>query len=106
MSSGAGAAPIEDGSETLTVPASFFYISNAAVCCTQVCMAHAPKTGGMMELGELRQKLIKSRGKSALNQVIIIASECVSDPDPNQFDRPGPELITLILIRPLLCIAN
>ncbi len=42
--------------------------------CVKVCMAHAPKTGGMMELGELRQKLVKSRGKSAVNQV------CVSPP--------------------------
>ena len=40
----------------------------------QVCMAHAPKTGGMMELGELRNKLIKSRGRSALNQVMPDAS--------------------------------
>ena len=32
-------------------------------------MAHADKTGGMMELGEVRQKLIKSRGRSTSNEV-------------------------------------
>jgi hypothetical protein len=39
-------------------------------------MAHAPKTGGMMELGELRQKLIRSRGKSAQNQVTKFYENC------------------------------
>ena len=32
-------------------------------------MAHADRTGGMMELGEVRRKLIKSRGRAAVNQV-------------------------------------
>ena len=32
-------------------------------------MAHADKTGGLMELGEVKHKLIKSRGRSAIHQV-------------------------------------
>ena len=32
-------------------------------------MAHAGKSGGMMELGDVKQKLIKSRGRSAIHQV-------------------------------------
>ena len=37
--------------------------------CLKVCMAHADKTGGLMELGEVKHKLIKSRGRSAVHQV-------------------------------------
>ena len=33
-------------------------------------MAHSEKTGGLMELGDIKQKLIKSRGRSAKNQVV------------------------------------
>ena len=37
----------------------------------EVCMATSHKTGGLMELGELRERLIRSRGgsKSLNNQV-------------------------------------
>jgi ESCRT-II complex subunit VPS22 len=33
-------------------------------------MAHAGKTGGMMELGDVKHKLIKSRGRNAIHQEI------------------------------------
>ena len=39
----------------------------------EVCMANSHKTGGLMELGELRDRLIRSRGgsKSTNKQVTI-----------------------------------
>jgi len=46
----------------------FYY--ELAVQIVEVCMAHADRTGGMMELGEVRRKLIKSRGRAAVNQDI------------------------------------
>jgi len=36
----------------------------------EVCMAASHRTGGLMELGELRRKLITSRGKSSTHQEI------------------------------------
>ena len=38
----------------------------------EVCMANQHKTGGLMELGEIRNKLIRSRGKSQHHQNISI----------------------------------
>ena len=47
----------------------FYY--ELAVQIVEVCMATSHKTGGLMELGELRRRLIKSRGgtKSQSKQV-------------------------------------
>ena len=38
----------------------------------EVCMASQHKTGGLLELGQLRQKLISSRGRSQHHQDITI----------------------------------
>ena len=38
----------------------------------EVCMANQHKTGGLMELGEIRHKLIRSRGKSQHHQDITL----------------------------------
>ena len=38
----------------------------------EVCMANQHKTGGLMELGEIRNKLVRSRGKSQHHQDISI----------------------------------
>ncbi|XP_023330847.1 vacuolar-sorting protein SNF8-like [Eurytemora carolleeae] len=46
----------------------FYY--ELAVQIVEVCMAHADKTGGLMELGDVKHKLIKSRGRSAIHQEI------------------------------------
>jgi len=54
----------------------FYY--ELAVQIVEVCMAHADKTGGMMELGEVRQKLIKSRGRSTSNEEISTEDILVS----------------------------
>jgi len=54
----------------------FYY--ELAVQIVEVCMAHADKTGGMMELGDVRQKLITSRGRNAANQEITTEDILVS----------------------------
>ena len=38
----------------------------------EVCMANQHKTGGLMELGEIRHKLIRSRGRSKSHQEITL----------------------------------
>ena len=38
----------------------------------EVCMANQHRTGGLMELGEIRNKLIRARGKSQHHQNISI----------------------------------
>ena len=38
----------------------------------EVCMASQHKTGGLLELGQLRQRLISSRGRSQHHQDITI----------------------------------
>jgi len=48
----------------------FYY--ELGVQIVEVCMANQHKTGGLMELGELRHKLIKSRGRSEHNQDITL----------------------------------
>lgn len=48
----------------------FYY--ELGVQIVEVCMANQHKTGGLMELGEIRQKLIKSRGKSQHHQDISL----------------------------------
>jgi len=54
----------------------FYY--ELAVQIVEVCMAHAEKTGGMMELGDIKQKLIKSRGRSAVHQEITTEDLLIS----------------------------
>eukprot|EP00088_Acartia_fossae_P004367 TRINITY_DN11868_c0_g1_i1.p1 TRINITY_DN11868_c0_g1~~TRINITY_DN11868_c0_g1_i1.p1 ORF type:complete len:253 (-),score=36.83 TRINITY_DN11868_c0_g1_i1:300-1058(-) len=54
----------------------FYY--ELAVQIVEVCMAHADKTGGMMELEELKAKLIRSRGRSAVHQEISTEDILVS----------------------------
>ena len=46
----------------------FYY--ELGVQIVEVCMAAAPKTGGLMELGELRQRLVRARGRGAHHQQI------------------------------------
>jgi len=46
----------------------FYY--ELGVQIVEVCMANQHKTGGLMELGEIRHKLIRSRGKSQHHQDI------------------------------------
>jgi len=48
----------------------FYY--ELGVQIVEVCMANQHKTGGLMELGEIRNKLISSRGKSQHHQNISI----------------------------------
>ena len=38
----------------------------------EVCMANQHKTGGLMELGEIRQKLVRARGRSQHHQEISV----------------------------------
>ncbi len=44
-------------------------------------MAHAEKTGGLMELGDIKHKLIKSRGRSAVHQVSMICKFLIERQD-------------------------
>lgn len=46
----------------------FYY--ELGVQIVEVCMASSHKTGGLMELGELRRRLIRGRGKSKVHQEI------------------------------------
>ena len=46
----------------------FYY--EIAVQVIEVCMATAPRNGGIITLGELRQRLIKARGKAQHHQEI------------------------------------
>jgi len=48
----------------------FYY--ELGVQIVEVCMANQHKTGGLMELGEIRHKLIRSRGKSQHHQDITL----------------------------------
>jgi len=48
----------------------FYY--ELGVQIVEVCMASQHKTGGLMELGEIRHKLIKSRGRSEHHQDITL----------------------------------
>jgi len=54
----------------------FYY--ELAVQIVEVCMAHADKTGGLMELGDLKHKLIRSRGRSKIHQEISTEDILVS----------------------------
>jgi len=54
----------------------FYY--ELAVQIVEVCMAHAEKTGGLMELGDIKHKLIKSRGRSAVHQEITTEDLLIS----------------------------
>ena len=51
---------------------SFIQIACVGVQIVEVCMANQHKTGGLMELGEIRHKLIRSRGKSQHHQDITL----------------------------------
>lgn len=48
----------------------FYY--ELGVQIVEVCMAASHKTGGLMELGELRNRLVKARGRSSSHQDITI----------------------------------
>ena len=71
MCASIGVDPLASGkgfwSEMLGV-GDFYY--ELSVQIIEVCMAASHRTGGLMELGELRQRLIKSRGKSQSHQEI------------------------------------
>jgi len=54
----------------------FYY--ELAVQIVEVCMAHSEKTGGLMELGDIKHKLIKSRGRSAVHQEITTEDLLIS----------------------------
>ena len=72
MCASIGVDPLASGkgfwSEMLGV-GDFYY--ELGVQIVEVAMASSHRTGGLMELGELRQKLIMARGKSAHHQVKI-----------------------------------
>lgn len=71
MCASIGVDPLASGkgfwSQTLGV-GDFYY--ELAVQIVEVCLAHSHRTGGLMELNELRLKLIKSRGRSSHHQEI------------------------------------
>merc|ERR1712227_1137679 len=48
----------------------FYY--ELGVQIVEVCMANQHKTGGLMELGEIRQKLVRARGRSQHHQEISV----------------------------------
>ena len=52
-------------------------------------MAHAEKTGGLMELGDIKHKLIKSRGRSAVHQVNMIWKLAIERQDISIMTRDG-----------------
>lgn len=70
MCASIGVDPLASGkgfwSEMLGV-GDFYY--ELGVQIVEVCMAVSHKTGGLMELNELRQRLVKGRGKSKHHQV-------------------------------------
>merc|ERR1719348_216208 len=71
MCSSIGVDPLASGkgfwSNMLDI-GDFYY--ELGVQIVEVCMANQHKTGGLMELGEIRHKLIRSRGKSQHHQDI------------------------------------
>jgi len=71
MCASIGVDPLASGkgfwSEKLGI-GDFYY--ELAVQVVEVCMASAHRTGGLMELGDIRRRLIKGRGKSAHHQDI------------------------------------
>lgn len=71
MCASIGVDPLASGkgfwSEMLGV-GDFYY--ELGVQIVEVCLATSHKTGGLMELGELRQRLVKGRGKSKHHQDI------------------------------------
>merc|ERR1712012_288933 len=73
MCSSIGVDPLASGkgfwSNMLDI-GDFYY--ELGVQIVEVCMASAHKTGGLMELGELRQKLVRARGKSQHHQDITL----------------------------------
>ncbi len=73
MCASIGVDPLASGkgfwSEMLGVGDFYYELGVQAI---EVCMATSHKTGGLMELGELRRRLIRSRGKSAHHQDISL----------------------------------
>jgi len=71
MCSSIGVDPLASGkgfwSNMLDI-GDFYY--ELGVQIVEVCMASAHKTGGLMELGELRQKLVRARGRGSHHQEI------------------------------------
>lgn len=70
-----GVDPLASGkgfwSEMLGV-GDFYY--ELGVQIVEVCMAASHRTGGLMELGDLRKKLVQARGKSRHHQVSHLGS--------------------------------
>ena len=62
----------ELGNTLYYYPSLRMYSVKLGVQIVEVCMANQHKTGGLMELGEIRNKLIRSRGKSQHHQNISI----------------------------------
>merc|ERR1712083_1204125 len=73
MCSSIGVDPLASGkgfwSNMLDI-GDFYY--ELGVQIVEVCMASQHKTGGLLELGQLRQKLISSRGRSQHHQDITL----------------------------------
>merc|ERR1711909_229011 len=73
MCSSIGVDPLASGkgfwSNMLDI-GDFYY--ELGVQIVEVCMASQHKTGGLMELGEIRHKLIRSRGRSEHHQDITL----------------------------------
>jgi ESCRT-II complex subunit VPS22 len=76
MCASIGVDPLASGkgfwSEMLGV-GDFYY--ELGVQIVEVCMATSHRTGGLMELGELRRRLIRSRGKRAAAQQQEISND-------------------------------
>ena len=82
MCSSIGVDPLASGkgfwSNMLDI-GDFYY--ELGVQIVEVCMASAHKTGGLMELGELRQKLVRARfSKFAIKLYFIIVQCCIQGP--------------------------
>merc|ERR1711899_169512 len=73
MCSSIGVDPLASGkgfwSNMLDI-GDFYY--ELGVQIVEVCMANQHKTGGLMELGEIRQKLVRARGRSQHHQEISV----------------------------------
>ena len=82
MCSSIGVDPLASGkgfwSNMLDI-GDFYY--ELGVQIVEVCMASAHKTGGLMELGELRQKLVRARfSKFAIKLHFLFVQSCIQGP--------------------------
>ena len=81
MCSSIGVDPLASGkgfwSNMLDI-GDFYY--ELGVQIVEVCMASAHKTGGLMELGELRQKLVRARFSLYKNCSSLFVKSCIQGP--------------------------